>query len=356
MTTTTTSNPPPLSTTTSTSYSPPPVTSTASPYPWIVQVNGASTFTSGIVVGDGSQVLTVLNFELTTPADMNLKVVAPGIGEYKATVQVIDSRTSAALLKLEGAHLPVAPTSNLGTFGQQTVVAKGWVTGNIYTEIQLGMSMAYSTGLTTGVYYLSFPSPIFWAQPRPGDIITDTSGRLIGLLGVDESYVFPHPTPPSFLPSVISISSALDLLASDSAIKPWANGPLEYQVSEAGSTWSQGLWPDYAARTIAIQELLAKMGARLALSDVPQANGRLLLRPVYPQEFLTLVYATPVPLTSQGVILAYAKWVCIEFASNGPPFYIYYGRGALMVDGGFVLNASSSEFGQVIPRPTTPLS
>ena len=79
----------------------------------------------GVSVGDGNQVLTVLNYEDYVPG--NLEVVLPGYGRFNASVQAIDPRTGATLLKLEEANLPVATIGDTSVIKPgQSVFIHGW--------------------------------------------------------------------------------------------------------------------------------------------------------------------------------------------------------------------------------------
>src|SRR4030042_6017963 len=64
----------------------------------------------GVVIGDGSQVLTVVNYEEYNPGE--LETVVQGQGKYSASIQAIDSRTGATLLSLKGVKLAPATTGD----------------------------------------------------------------------------------------------------------------------------------------------------------------------------------------------------------------------------------------------------
>ena len=81
----------------------------------------------GIVVDDGNHVLTVLDYEEDTPD--KLLVVSPEYGTFNASIQAIDYRTSATLLQLQDANLPVAEIgdiSSLASNQSQRVYIRGW--------------------------------------------------------------------------------------------------------------------------------------------------------------------------------------------------------------------------------------
>ena len=72
------------------------------------------------------QVLTVLDYEDYTPGP--LEVISPKYGTFNASVQAIDSRTSATLLKLESGSLPPARTGDASELQSiHDVFVKGWM-------------------------------------------------------------------------------------------------------------------------------------------------------------------------------------------------------------------------------------
>ncbi|HEX9896921.1 MAG TPA: hypothetical protein VGA85_04570 [Dehalococcoidales bacterium] len=86
----------------------------------IVQIWNQETFVAtGVIVGDGSQVLTVIDYEFSTPD--NYDVVVLGQGKYRASFAAIDARTNATLLTIEGAKFSTAAIGNTSLMetGQQ---------------------------------------------------------------------------------------------------------------------------------------------------------------------------------------------------------------------------------------------
>jgi hypothetical protein len=134
------------------------------------------------VVGDGSEILTTLNpgFEVSNILD----VVAPGYGQYQASVQKIDAKTRTALLKLEGANLPAAAT---GTADSLQVTYQGWGYSNssqitfvkfpaLISDYQLP---SYPSIFT--IQLLSTTAVIGWPDITPGIVITNKNGKVVGL-------------------------------------------------------------------------------------------------------------------------------------------------------------------------------
>ncbi len=308
----------------------------------------------GVSVGDGSQVLTVLNYEDYTPG--NLEVVLPGYGRFNASVQAIDPRTSATLLKLEGANLPVATIGDTSAIKPgQRVFIQGWSgPEHTFKKIPAIVSSECTIPLCFNVY-------ITWEElesggwiSEQGALVTDNKGRVLGLVGTSYSKLIPVLGFPGWVPPVVRIDGALELLSPDFAQQPWANGPVISTITDRDgargyasgvlSSLSRGVLSSlssYEKMTLAIQELLGTMGEPLADDDLPQ-NYRSLAWPMPGSAdgtLLTVVYVRPIELrNTDGELLAQAKWVGIQWGmSEGKPNRLFYGQETYTVDGGFVL-------------------
>ena len=77
---------------------------------WIPGSNGgADDFEAlGVPVGDGTTILTVIGYEDYSPGAV--KVISPEGGTFSASIQAIDARTGATLLKLDSGKLPPVTT------------------------------------------------------------------------------------------------------------------------------------------------------------------------------------------------------------------------------------------------------
>jgi hypothetical protein len=90
----------------------------------IVQVWGiGNDHSTGLVVGDGNQILTTWNFEDWNPTPY-FNIMIPGGGSYRADIQAFDSRTAMTLLKADVMNLPTAPIGD-----PQKLIAGQEVTG-----------------------------------------------------------------------------------------------------------------------------------------------------------------------------------------------------------------------------------
>jgi hypothetical protein len=303
----------------------------------------------GVSVGDGSQVLTVLNYEDYTPG--NLEVVLPGYGRFNASVQAIDPRTSATLLKLEGANLPVATIGDASAIKSgQRVFIQGWAgPENTFKKTPAIVSSECAIPLCFNVY-------ITWEElesggwiSEQGALVTDNKGRVLGLVGTFYSKLSPVLGFLGWVPPVVRIDGALELLSPDFAQQPWANGPVISTITDRDWGGARGYTSgvlsslsSYENMTLAIQDLLVAVGEPLADDDLPQ-NYHSLAWPMPGSAdgtLLTVVYVRPVELrNTDGELLAQAKWVGIQWGmSEGKPNRLFYGREPYIVDGGFVLS------------------
>ena len=132
----------------------------------------------GVGVGDGSQVLTFIDFENFTPGAM--EIVTRNQARYGVTIQVVDAYTGVTLLKLNGAgRVAAAAVSQpaLPAQGQQVRIW-GWLdTAFGYSNLQV----VYDTS-----------RPIFFRTEHdivlggpyvdyPGALVTDNAGNILGL-------------------------------------------------------------------------------------------------------------------------------------------------------------------------------
>jgi hypothetical protein len=320
----------------------------------LVQVWEAGQFSAaGMAVGDGSQILTVLNWEVSAPS--NLEVVVPGSGRYPATVQCLDARTSATLLQIQGTHLPVISTgeTNAVQQGQNAVLYDWSVSNSGFTPSE---PVLRQTSVIIGSSYIDDPlwinlqmtdemkqkSPM--ADIIQGAALTDETGNVIGMdAGTPNEFFFTAPPGairPFYIPSAIKLSSALELLSPNASSQPWANGPLEFIVvnSLATASHSGSSVPTYAEVTAAIAAVLNRMGSPMPKSDWKQyefsstSSTR--------ATTLTVVYPRAVNITNQkGDVLAQAKWVGIQL---GLPGRLYYGDKGGTVLGGYIINGDLS--------------
>jgi hypothetical protein len=310
----------------------------------------------GIVVGDGSQVLTVIDYEEYNAGDV--KVAIPGLGYYNASFQATDSRTGATLFKLEGIKRTPVITGDASTLTDgQKLLIKGW-TGNSETIFK-----------TTPVLVSEGPpdlSPLAFNVQLPqgsqgsesvvnyqGAVVTDEEGKVLGLESIYTHRLVMRLGYPGYIPPIISISSALELLSLESAQQQWANGPLLFSVTGKNGLSGNydGFVKNYAGVANAIQTLITQLENPVSIDDIPQ-NYLSYFYPNGPQDgtLLTTLFPLPVALRNEeGATLARAKWIGIQWGrDNGNPNRIIYGTSAYNVSGAFELKGDITNLENIV--------
>lgn len=269
----------------------------------------------------------------------------PGKTKYNASVQAIDPRTSATLLKVEGTTFKAATIGEPDNVKQDDeIIIHGWP-GPEYNSL-------LSTAISFPGYDIVFMMPPVgerYITYDDGATVTDKYGRLIGLIGTFyNAFVF-RLGEPGMTPPIINIKDALELLSPDAVSQTWARGPafalITTKESLTGRATSEPSPANYDAMTEAVESILGTIGEPLPANELPSdyrtfswggpesADGTL----------LNLVYPRPVELrNTAGQVVAEAKWVGIQWGrSEGKPnrlFYGYIANGNAIVAGGFILN------------------
>jgi len=301
----------------------------------------------GIVVGDGSQVLTLLDYEDYSPG--NLIIFTQNHQQYNAIVEAIDPRTGITLLKLEGVRLTAATlgNSNIPAY-EQKVLIWGWSDSDQPEPTRYVVTASANQA----------PRPLFFsiygfAPYTPGMVVTDRRGNILGFETTFHERLSINIGPPGTRPPVASVESARELLSSGCQ-EPLADGPAHSAIASRGllignfagilSTTS-----DYEKMTIALQDLFRNVGQPIATDDLgPPSNT--LYRPI-DGTMLVVVYPWPVALKGvDGQVLAQAKWVGIQWdRSEGKPNRLIYGDVAYTIKGGFVIVGDLTSLQQSVP-------
>jgi hypothetical protein len=295
----------------------------------------------GLAVGDGTQILTVINYQADIPD--TLYVGVPGKTRYPVSIQAVDPRNSVTLLKMEKKVFPPAPIPvSTGYVPGTEVIVHGWPAGD-YTKIQT--RRAVFQGLDTGSL-LDEGAYI----DAPGAVVTGQNGDVVGLLGT--SYAFPLHImlgPSGALNGgIVEIQDAMQVMSPDYDIQKLAGKPVYALLWDNDSINGRksDLVPaekfnDLAA---ALQPLLNTIAAPLDHNIEPI--------PVYYRELanpspgrldgpiVTVVFAHPAELKNRnGDVLATAKWLGIEWERGGIKtkllFYGHFNFNEAVVDGGF---------------------
>lgn len=311
----------------------------------------------GVVIGDGSQVLTVVNYEEYNPGE--LEIVVPGQGKYSASIQAIDSRTGATLLRLDGVKLPVASTGDATTVKTgQKVIIRGWA-GEEATLKRMPLLVSNYPDLLPLGFNVRLTDAVLeaggwgWASEQ-GAVVTDEKGNVLGLESIYTYGLVIRLGPIGYIPPIISINSMLELLSPGANQKPWANGPLLFYINakNARSGGYDGFVNNYEAAAAAIQTLLNELGQPLSIDDdVPQNYwSYVLLNESLDGTLLTTVFPRPIELRdTKGNILDRAKWVGIQWGrSEGKPNRILYGSAAYGVEGSFEMEGDTTNLASII--------
>jgi hypothetical protein len=315
----------------------------------------------GIVVGDGNHVLTVLDYERNIPDE--LLVVSPKYGTFNASIQAIDYRTSATLLRLQDANLPVAEignTSFLASNQSQRVYIRGWTAGtNKYTKSPADTDISDNV---SPLFFTISPSQEAIAKRESwimesGAVVTDKDGKAIGLWAIYWSSLLPLKTYGSIeiFPLVINIDSALTLLTDTSR----TNGPAVCVALTESDTidFVPGLAIHLPLNNIenlntTIMGLLDGLGGPLPVDDIKPSFSPDLYAGFHPEEGNMLIadFTYPVELhDNDNNLLATAKWVGIQWErSEGKPNRLIYGSPAYVVEGAYSIEGNISGLVQLL--------
>jgi hypothetical protein len=310
----------------------------------------------GVIVDDGNHVLTVLDYEEYTPA--NLLVVSPEYGQFNATVQAIDYRTSATLLQLEDANLPVAEIGEISTMESgQDVFILGWgVENDKYMKTQAYINSFDDSPLFFSVNLSSVvvTNEEGWVD-KSGAIITDKNGKVIGLLGrYWNKLIYVLGGQGLLIPSAVTMDSALSLLKDSS----YTSGPVISVVFTESRAVDIMPW-NYSGLLInniddfraIMLELLDKLGEPLLLDNLAEYSSGL-TRDFRTEEgvMLVSVFTYPVELhDTTGSLIANAKWVGIQWdRTDGKPNRLIYGSTPYIIDGSYSIEGDISNLMQII--------
>jgi hypothetical protein len=296
----------------------------------------------GVAVGDGSQILTVFNYEDDIPD--NLVIGLPGKPKYHVSIQAVDPQYSITLLKIEDGVFPAvtAGKSELTNSGDRVTI-HGW-TGPVFNKIETTKTdfPGYNTPFMVDI------SPDHGYVGYDGAVVTGKNNEPIGLIGHFSNTFVIILGGPGLTPPIIDIQSGLNLLSLDSANKSWVKMPVYTLITDlaslTGAASNRMPAEKYGEMAAALEPLLGTMGAPLPANELP-VNYRSIswggLETVDGTLF-TVVYPRPVELRNvSGDVSVKAKWVGLQWGMNeGKPNRIFYGHlnlGNAVIDGGFYL-------------------
>jgi hypothetical protein len=292
----------------------------------------------GVVVGDGSQIITAFNYEYEIPDE--LWVGMPGEKKYRATIKAVEAETSATLLGMESFKFEptglLAEPNSLNSGEKITVI--GWDISS-FKKIRKQTTI-YNGGVAT--LSLDAPRIIF-----PGAIVMNNKGKIAGIIGVFNDSLAPKLGPAAQFGPLIELNSASTLFLPDTN-NYWQTMPVYTMITTKESL--TGHAPDhpqagkYNEMTAAVAQLLNSTGEPLPANELPKDFMTLSWSSldVIDGTLFTAIYPRTVQLTTtSGNVVAEARWVGIQWGrSEGKPNRIFYGHfedGRAIVDGGFYL-------------------
>lgn len=312
----------------------------------------ATRVSSGVIVGNGSQVLTLMNYEEYSPGP--LEVVTRDRTRYEASIKAIDPRTGITLLQLEGASgLPVASIGTLPQYND-TVFTWGWSDSDWAVAKS---TMVISEPAPGALFFRVDGSTPMGPALDTGTVVSDRAGKIIGLATpLHLRLAIRLANPP---PIIAGINSGRELLKPDVPTPLWADGPAHSAIAGSGfiSGDFAGVLPppsDYEQMTLALKDLLGTVGQPVVTADL-NLNEQSWYASL-DGTMLVVVYPRPVDLrSSDGRALASAKWVGIQWGrSEGKPNRLVYGIRAYTIDGGFELLGDLTDLQRSVPPPGTP--
>jgi hypothetical protein len=316
---------------------------------WIPDaIKGKAHSSFGLAVGDGSQILTVFNFENEVPD--TIEIVKPGKGTYTGRVQAIDPRYSLMLIKVDGLKLPAASISGAEyPYRLDKINIYGW------PEPGLNSFKRAKTWFPGNNMVMSIDTENQPYTAYDGATVTDKIDNIVGLIGTFYNSFIIRLGFPGMIPPMVNIESAADLLSPDAANQSWAKGPAFTLITSlpsiTGKSPNEPQARQYLRITAELDSLFNTMGDPLPVKELP-ADYRLLSMGGFETNdgtLFTALYPYPVELkNAQGEVLAKAKWVGIQWdRREGKPNRLLYGKidafGNPKTTGGFILNGDVTE-------------
>ena len=328
---------------------------------WVVQVWQPSAggepeklLAFGVVVEDGNHVLTVLDYEENIPD--KLLVISPGYGSFDAVIQAADYRTSATLLQLEGANLPVAEIGTTPALGaSQQALIYGWG-GRDDEYMQTRIDVAFLEGIYPLFFTVNLQDGVLeegkGTVSGSGAPIIDSNGKLIGILGKywsKLSIIFGYP---GMMPDAVGIDSAMELFTDSSYTSGTAYAILMSRKNGTVSIPGTGRsLPINAAEGFnnAVISLLDELGGPLPFTDLPELSRGFYLE-LEDGIMLVTAFTFPVELySSDGSLLAQAKWVGVRWdRDEDKPNRLLYGSSTYIVEGAVSIDEDMGKLLQVI--------
>jgi len=257
---------------------------------------------NGVAIGDGSYVITVLDYvnEGYLPNGV-LDVETPKGEKFSASIQVLDPRTSATLLKLQdGKIAPVWLINSSEMYEGQQIIFWGWYQPAGELELIKASALARKLGGSPPRFDFTVPQvpqgQIFLLPQALAEksVVTDAKGNVLGMKGV---YFTLYGTQGGFdFPTVLAAENFLNLLSPDIKQQPWINGPVSFYLGNKlsyieGSGAHADAPPYYSNYASALSQSFTKMGKALTFEEAnnifSQKSNRWALTAVYASRLIS---------------------------------------------------------------------
>jgi len=329
---------------------------------------GTKTFEAlGVAVGDGTTVLTVIDYEDFTPGEAEIRTLDNKT--FSATIQAIDARTGATLLKLDSGSLPPVATRDPATLQMNEQL---FIWGLIYSDPIPALTNIIGPNIPPDTSAFDFRVTLPESTPdnqerdvarTQGAVVVDQSGKVLGLESVfGNSFITIFgPIGLFIFPAIISIDNLNELLLPNANDHLWSNGPILFAANMITGTAYQNLHGvfegtnrDYFPVAAAIAQVLRELGGPLSITDLTHDFSYYTManeNTNWPDgSLLTTVFPKPVNLcNADGTVLAQAKWVGIQWdRSNSQPNRVVYGSTAYTVEGSFEITGETASLAGIM--------
>lgn len=291
----------------------------------------------GLVVGTNGLVLTVLNY--SWPME-RLEVLVPDMGSYDASIERVDPRTGATLLKVEASGLPFAPLEGGASIalGEPVVLLhRDAETGELVVREGYG-APATNEGSRDTLFALL---PIGYAGFN-GAVVVNRDGELLGMAGVSSWWgtgfaprgLFPGPEWPAVKTASLGLLLKEDLRED----APFIPAAVSYHGHSRSQNWAE-LIGSPATRVLlyeSAREAMQSLGGPTEVENLGQQDYAIL--GYKPGTVLEFVYAQPQQLrSSEGELVGEARYVSFWWdRGEGKPDVVLCGAEPGYICGAFL--------------------
>jgi hypothetical protein len=289
----------------------------------------------GVVVKDGSHVLTLIDYE--NYISSSLSVVTMDGKAYSASVQSVDPRSGLTLLQLDvNINLKPVSLSELPNKGQTVRFWESDSQGKMILS-----SLEVTSKQTTESLFFSLAGD-FATGPilQAGTPVINSNNQLLGLAMPTHNRLAAMTALPN--PLIASVNGANLLLSGDINSQTWSHGPVLTSFAGQGHIfgYASGILTspsDYDQMTAVLTNLMGNLGQPITTDDLNLTNtgwyssldGTILVC-VFPVEHNLK--------NTSGDSLGIARWVGLQWGRNEEkPNRLIYGNIPYIIEGGYEL-------------------